>query len=630
MTLFALRKWFAVPLLSCLMLIQPLSVVNARSPLTAPSIEQVVDPVMKNEMNNLHIPGAAIVITQGDRILFKKGYGFADVEQQIPVDPERTVFRIGSVTKSLTATAAMQLVEKGKLSLREDLNTVLKDYKITNNRYGPITLHHLLTHTAGIDEKIYKRDNRQSVIPEFSTETVNETLQMQETIFTPGSKFQYSNAGTGLLGSVIEQASGQSLHDYMRENIFRPLGMDSAELYLPQDRSNLAKSYYYDGNGYQTIPYSGIIFPGSGAANMTPVDFAPYMIAHLSGGSYNGTSLLKPETVQLMHAQQFAVHKRMHGIGYGFFKGETKNGIPTLWANGGIDGFISKMVLIPSESIGIFVAVNATHPGLELHSKVVNAFTDKLLTEQVHKPLTPVDGTIDEMKKLEGQYLLTLTPENGWGKGLRLLSSYPYTVKALDGQTISVTGMFQNEGQQSLEKKFVQVDDHFFQEIDGEEQLYFHEEQGNFYMTGPMNFSLPRISFIESPSVLLALYVIPGIVFILLSLVWIARFGLRKWRKQSHAISKIVPIMALLHSLFFIIQFTYANAELVYGYPAFYQVVVASLPIVSLAVAVYLLFRIGTAKERDRWKAANGAAAVLSILYTGYLFYWNFLSFHYS
>ncbi|MBG9942721.1 serine hydrolase domain-containing protein [Brevibacillus formosus] len=630
MTLFALRKWFAVPLLSCLMLIQPLSVVNARSPLTAPSIEQVVDPVMKNEMNNLHIPGAAIVITQGDRILFKKGYGFADVEQQIPVDPERTVFRIGSVTKSFTATAAMQLVEKGKLSLREDLNTVLKDYKITNNRYGPITLHHLLTHTAGIDEKIYKRDNRQSVIPEFSAETVNETLQMQETIFTPGSKFQYSNAGTGLLGSVIEQASGQSLHDYMRENIFRPLGMDSAELYLPQDRSNLAKSYYYDGNGYQTIPYSGIIFPGSGAANMTPVDFAPYMIAHLSGGSYNGTSLLKPETVQLMHAQQFAAHKRMHGIGYGFFKGETKNGIPTLWANGGIDGFISKMVLIPSESIGIFVAVNATHPGLELHSKVVNAFTDKLLTEQVRKPLTPVDGTIDEMRKLEGQYLLTLTPENGWGKGLRLLSSYPYTVKALNRQTISVTGMFQNEGQQSLEKKFVQVDDHFFQEIDGEEQLYFHEEQGNFYMTGPMNFSLPRISFIESPSVLLALYVIPGIVFILLSLVWIARFGLRKWRKQAHAISKIVPIMALLHSLFFIIQFTYANAELVYGYPAFYQVVVASLPIVSLAVAVYLLFRIGTAKERDRWKVANGTAAVLSILYTGYLFYWNFLSIHYS
>ncbi|NQF13673.1 serine hydrolase [Brevibacillus sp. HB1.3] len=630
MTLFALRKWFAVLLVSCLMLIQPLSVVNARSPLTALSIEQVVDPVMKNEMNNLHIPGAAIVITQGDHIIFKKGYGFADVEQQIPVDPERTVFRIGSVTKSFTATAAMQLVEKGKLSLREDLNTVLKDYKITNNRYGPITLHHLLTHTAGIDEKIYKRDNHESVIPEFSTEPVNETLQMQETIFTPGSKFQYSNAGTGLLGSVIEQASGQSLHDYMRENIFRPLGMDSAELYLPKDKSKLAKSYYYDGNAYQTIPYSGIIFPGSGAANMTPVDFAPYMIAHLSGGSYNGTSLLKPETVQLMHAQQFAAHKRMYGIGYGFFKGETKNGIPTLWANGGIDGFISKMVLIPSESIGIFVAVNATHPGLELHGKVVNAFTDKLLTEQVRKPLTPVDGTIDEMKKLEGQYLLTLTPENGWGKGLRLLSSYPYTVKALDGQTISVTGLFQNEGQQSLEKKFVQVDDHFFQEIDGEEQLYFHEEQGKFYMTGPMNFSLPRISFIESPPVLLALYVIPGIVFILLSLVWIARFGLRKWRKQSHAISKIVPIMALLHSLFFIIQFTYANTELVYGYPAFYQFVVASLPIVSLAAAAYLLLRIGTAKEPDRWKVVNSAAAILSILYTGYLFYWNFLSIHYS
>ncbi len=625
------RKWLAALLASCLLflLCMPQANANEASPFSAEVLEQLIDPLMKEEMSKLHIPGAAVVITQGERIMYSKGYGFADLEQQVPVNPASTLFRLGSLTKSLTATAAMQLVEEGKLSLHDDINAALKDYQV-NGKYGPITLHHLLTHTAGLDVIMYERDNRQGLTPQWSTDTVRTYLERQPTVFAPGSKFLYSNAGIGIVGSVIEQVSGLPLNDYMREHLFQPLGMSSANLNLPQDRTKLAKSYAYTDNGYQVVPYSGIHFPGAGAVNMTPNDFAPYMIAHLSNGYFHGQSLLKPETVRMMHAKQFSSHERMYGIGYGFFRSETVNGVPYLWANGGIDGFNSKMVLIPSHSIGIFITANTGDSGMEMHGKVVHAISQTIDSKVARKPLPPLESSESAIKELEGRYELHLAAEHGWAKGLRLLGSVPYTVEAKDDRTLVVTGLFQNDGQQMLRKEFTQVDERFFQEVGGEEQLYFHKEQGRWTLTGPMYFSIPRTASFESGSVLLALYVVPGILFTLIPLLWIVRYAIRQWRKQSHSISVVIPIIALLQSIFFMVQFIYGNGEILYGYSQFYQVVVASMPLISSAAAVYFLIRIFTAKELDRWKTVNVGIAVLAFLYTAYLFYWNFLSVHYS
>ncbi|MBH5319448.1 serine hydrolase [Paenibacillus sp. GSMTC-2017] len=627
------HKWFAGLLASCLLFIMCMPQVNANtnetSPVSTEVLEQLIDPIMKEEMSKLHIPGAAVVITQGEHIIYSQGYGFADLEQQVPVKPESTLFRIGSLTKSFTATAAMQLVEEGKLSLHDDINTALKDYQV-NGKQGPISLHHLLTHTAGLDELSYERDNREGLIPEWSTDAVRTYLKRQPTIFTPGSKFQYSNAGSGLVGSVVEQVSGLPLNDYMQQHLFQPLGMSSATLNLPQDRAKLAKSYVYTDNGHQEFPYAGIHFPGGGAANLTPNDFAPYMIAHLSSGNVNGKPLLKPETIKMMHAKQFSSHERMYGIGYGFFRSETVNGVPYLWANGGIDGFNSKMVLIPSKSIGIFITVNSGQGGMEMHGKVVDAIFQKLDLNTAPKTLAPFKDSGSMIKELEGRYELYLAAKHGWAKGLRLLGSIPYTVEAKDDQTLVVTGLFQNDGQQMLKKEFTQIDERFFQEVGGEEQLYFHKEQGTWTMTGPMNFSLERKASFESGTVLMALYIAPVILFMLILLLWIIRYAIQKWRKQSNHISGIVPIATLLQVIFFIAQFTYGNGEILYGYSLFYRLVATSMPLISSALAIYLLIRIFNGKEQDRWKAVNMVIAVLTIFYTAYLFYWNFLSIHFS
>ena len=602
---------------------------NEASPFSAEVLQKLIDPVMQEEMNRLHIPGAAVVITHGENIMYSKGYGFADLEQQIPVNPESTIFRLGSLTKSLTATSAMQLVEQGKLSLHDDINAALKDYKV-RGKHGTIALHHLLTHTAGLDVNIYERDNRQGSIPQWSTDSIRTYLERQPTVFVPGSKFLYSNAGLGLVGSVVEQVSGLPLNDYMQEHLFKPLGMSSASLNLPQDRTKLAKSYAYTDNDYQVIPYSGIHFPGGGAVNMAPNDFAPYMIAHLSNGYFRGKSLLTPETVQMMHAKQFSSHERMYGVGYGFFRSETVHGVPYLWANGGIDGFISKMVLFPSESIGIFITANAGRSGMEMHGKVVGAISQIIDSKTARKSLTPVKSSLSAIKELEGRYELYLAAEHGWAKVLRLLGSVPYTVEVKDDQTLVVTGLFQNEGERIIRKEFTQVAERFFQEIGGVEQLYFHKEQEKWTLTGPMNFTIPRTEWYESGVILMALYIAPGILFTLIPFVWLLRYAVRHWGKKSHSITAVIPIIALLQSIFFLVQFIYGNQEILYGYSLFYQVGVTSMPLISMAAAAYLLIRICSSKEQDQWKAVNVGIAILTILYTFYLYYWNFLPVHFS
>src|SRR5512141_299574 len=117
-------------------------------------MEAFIDKLLKHEMDENHIAGAAVAVVKDGKLFFTKGYGYADLENKIPVDPEQTIFRIGSVSKTFTWTAVMQLVEQGKLDLDADVNTYL-DGRIPATYPQPITLKHLLTHTAGFEDQMF-------------------------------------------------------------------------------------------------------------------------------------------------------------------------------------------------------------------------------------------------------------------------------------------------------------------------------------------------------------------------------------------------------------------------------------------------------------------------------------------
>src|SRR3990172_1881200 len=221
-----IKKSLAIPLTTLLTLVLLLSIVapvmaqadraapgrgvsiapsQGQGPTDPAELEAFLDELFAKDMEEYHIAGAAVAVVKDGELFFAKGYGYADVENKIPVDPEQTIFRIGSVGKAITWTAVMQLVEQGKLDLDADINTYL-DFHIPDTYPQPVTIKHLLTHTSGLENRLIASgvtdDN--DVVP------AREFLisHMAARVRPPGDYVNYSNYNAILAGYIVGQVSG--------------------------------------------------------------------------------------------------------------------------------------------------------------------------------------------------------------------------------------------------------------------------------------------------------------------------------------------------------------------------------------------------------------------------------------
>ncbi|MCY1079289.1 serine hydrolase domain-containing protein [Archangium lansingense] len=197
-----------------------------QSPSTGPTdvreLEAFLDGVMREQLEAYRIPGAVIAVVKDGRLLLAKGYGYSNLERREPVIAERTLFRIGSVSKLFTWTAVMQLAEQGRLDLDADVNTYLRDFQIPATWRQPITLRHLLCHTAGFEERL---PATVSSADELAPLGKLLTRSMPARVHPPGEVGAYSNYGAMLAGYIIEQVSGRPFEQYIEENILKPLDM---------------------------------------------------------------------------------------------------------------------------------------------------------------------------------------------------------------------------------------------------------------------------------------------------------------------------------------------------------------------------------------------------------------------
>ncbi len=186
------------------------------------SKEKLIDDLMIKYYNYYQFNGSVLVADKG-KIIFEKGYGFANMEWQIPNTPD-TKFKIGSITKQFTSMLIMQLVEKGKLRLNEKVSEIISDYPKKNG--DKITIHYLLTHTSGIPNYTDFPDffNKVSRNP-YTPEELVKSFWDKDLEFEPGTKFNYSNSGYILLGYIIEKITGKPYAEVLNENIFEPLNM---------------------------------------------------------------------------------------------------------------------------------------------------------------------------------------------------------------------------------------------------------------------------------------------------------------------------------------------------------------------------------------------------------------------
>ncbi|MDR1137044.1 MAG: beta-lactamase family protein [Synergistaceae bacterium] len=316
-------------------------------------------------------PGMAFSAVRDGEVLYVKGYGIADKESHIPVDPERTMFRVGFISQPVTAAAVMQLSERGRINLDEDVNVYLRRWKIPTTFENPITPRHLLTHTAGFDYK-----GLEVAAPTSADERNYASLlqkKMPARFAEPGTYYCTSNIGYSILGSIVERYSRVNFDAAVKKYIFQPLGMNGS-VFAPngEEMKNLASGYGVNG---VKVPYEyRYDMPATGMSS-TASDMARFMMASLSDGAIGRNRILGETHARSMLRRHFSPHPDIDGMGIGYLE-KRVGGVRTLQQYGNIPGYSAFIMLIPEKNFGMFLAANTSGINFngELAEAVVNRF----------------------------------------------------------------------------------------------------------------------------------------------------------------------------------------------------------------------------------------------------------------
>jgi CubicO group peptidase (beta-lactamase class C family) len=345
---------------------------NAKTPISRDQASRV-DAAVTAFRSRQNIPGISVAIVKNNRVILRRGYGLADLENQVPATAD-TVYRIASAAKSLTAVAAMQLAEKGKLDLDAPVQKYAPSFPAKAFR---ITTRQVLAHLSGI--RNYKsgegeRTNRYESLTDALTIFKDDPLEHE-----PGTKYTYSTFGYTLLGVVIEGASGMSYAEYLRERVLKPAGMSHTQvddLYeiIPNRARGYSPKVYGQFNGdwrNASLMDSSYKIPGGGLVS-TAEDLARFTIA------VQNAVLIKPETFEQMSKSQKTRDGRETGYGYGWYVDRREGREPdgSVWHGGVQPGFTSDLWILPSKHIAVVILTNLEGGGRLGLGRLANSLAD--------------------------------------------------------------------------------------------------------------------------------------------------------------------------------------------------------------------------------------------------------------
>jgi len=441
--------------------------VSQKPQLTREDVAAFLDGVVPIQLQKGDIAGAVVTVVKDGRVLFAKGYGFADMKSRKPVSADDTLFRPGSISKTFTWTAVMQLVEQGKIDLDRDVNEYI-DFKIPARFGKPVTMRDLMTHTPGWQE----------VIKELFVADASDLYpldgylkkRLPKQIFPPGTTPAYSNYGAALAGYIVSRVSGMPFEEYVEKNIYQPLGMAHSTFRqpLPENLKPLMSEGYDNASG-PSKKFEFVEAYPAGSMSASAADMARFMIAHLQNGEYQGNRILKPETAQLMHSRAFGLAPEMNGMAYGFFE-ETANGHRIIGHGGDTQWFHSDMHLMPDQNLGFFVSYNSA--GKEGSPRVIlwQDFLDR------YYPYSPpevenVASAESDAKSLAGNYWTSRRSDTTVISAGSLVGQDKVSVNP-DG-TLSLT--FATDFAGNL-KHFREIAPRLFREEHGQSRLAFVED----------------------------------------------------------------------------------------------------------------------------------------------------------
>jgi CubicO group peptidase (beta-lactamase class C family) len=603
-----------------------------------------LDAYFADQMGSHHIPGVVFTIVKDGEVLFSKGYGYADLENQIPYDPDQTVFWAASIAKIFSVVAVMQLYEQGLIHLEDDVNQYLVDFQIPDDYPQPVLFHHLLTHTDGFEARIIGDAARTPA----NLRTLQDVIpaNLPRRIAPPGKFLTYGNYATNLAGMLVEDISGVPFATYMETNIFRPLSMHRTTFkqVLPSEwMSYLAVGYGFSDGLYDSKPFVYVNSLPQGGGRSTATDMAHFMIAMLQDDFFGGTRILNNDTIQLMFQQQFSAHPSLGGITFGLFE-ISSNDQRLLIRDGDGWGFRSRMVLIPDQNLGFFVNYNNEDADM-LREDLVTQLLDHYYPIATQEQPTPKADFKDRAGQFTGIYRPLQADETTFFK-IALL--FAQQIQVTDGQdgTLLVTpvNMGDSYGGFEEESRWVEVEPLFFQRVDGSGNLAFGRDDADSikYLFSGQKYhgAYRKVAWYEEPGLHFALLIVSALFFLVTLLLWPVEVCLKRWSGAvAHSTwTRLARWLAwticALHLVFIAaIMVVMVNfVEIIYGVPPLLRIALV-LPLLATALTTAQLV-MNVLAWRNGYGSTWGRTyytllTIILLAFTWWLDYWNLLGFRY-
>jgi CubicO group peptidase (beta-lactamase class C family) len=448
------------------------------TPLVREDVEALFDGFMPYTLQRSDVAGAVVVVVKNGEVLLQKGYGYADLATHRPVDPEKTLFRPGSVSKLFTWTAVMQLVEQNRIDLDRDISTYL-DFQLPAFDGQAITMRNLMTHTGGFQDSLKDMVTAKATAPslEFFLKK-----QVPDRIFPPGQMTAYSNYGAALAGYIVERLSGQPFDDYVEQHILAPLDMRQTTFRQPLPASlapMMSLGYVAASDGPKPFEMFGPA-PAGGSATTGP-DMAKFMIAHLQNGEYAGHRILQQSTAQQMHDTVFTtVSPVLNRMALGFIQ-SNRNGHRVIGHDGDTRLFHSALTLFLDDNVGLFVSLNSAGRAgdtFDIRRAIFEQFTDRYFPPTLANERGPAVNDKAHARLMAGQYEGSRRQETSFASFVNLLSQV--TLSA-DDQGRLVTPIRKLDGEP---KTFEEVSPFVWREVGGEEMLAAKVKDGKVLLWG--------------------------------------------------------------------------------------------------------------------------------------------------
>jgi CubicO group peptidase (beta-lactamase class C family) len=582
-------------------------------PGAARTVPEFVDQAAPAFMAEHHVPGVAIAIVHDGQTVYLRGFGVSNLTSTRPVDAS-TAFRVGSVSKLVTAIAVLQLVEAGKLDLNEDIRRFLPGLDLL----AATTTHHLLTHTAGFDERRGGAYTEATPLPSLSEHLQHKPAAQ---VIKPGRAYSYSNYNYAVAGAVIEAVGGQSFEQYISAHIAAPLGLTSTSAYQPPpgNAMNVATGYHWDGNRHVALPTRFTFASPSGGLTTSAADMAKLMLALLGQHTPDRPRLLSEASTRQLLDAQYTPHPAIPAATYGALQWQSRS-VTFVFKDGTLGDQVGAVLLDPRGCLGLFVGANALQ---------IEPLVSRILTH-LYGPVTqterpaPMPNAADRASQYAGVFRNFHHTRNDLSRLFALMPTIQTRVVP------GADGSIQWNG-----RTWIEVEPRLFQRVDGADRILFRGNDVDAVTElHAWGASYERIGFFEQAPFHLGVLVACLISFISYPIAAFRRGRVSAartaWSTRARFGGALLALVNVGFTAGLVLLFRDLGSSV--PLPLTWQAWL-SLPIAGLLLSAAAVSFAVAAWSTGWWhrgeRLAHSMLAAGSVVFLVWLNYWKLLGFHY-